>query len=127
MESNSMSLEFWPGTDVRRSTHNGFTLGLTGGRPGAVTEALKPHPKARANPGKGVKRAIEQLTLDGESIRVFSSIADAARSAEIPDANIVRVATGVRKTAGGFRWRYPDPAKDILRDRHIGAYSKAAA
>jgi hypothetical protein len=117
-----MSLDYWPGTTTRRSTDNGFLMGLTGG------EAQKPHPKARANPGKGgAKRPIEQLTLDGELIRVFPSICDAARAVGIPDPNIVRVATGVRKTAGGFRWRYPDPAKDILRDRHIGAYSKAAA
>jgi hypothetical protein len=121
-----MSLEFWPGTDVRRSTDNGFLMGLTGGRPGDVTEALKPSPKARANPGKGgAKRPIEQLTLDGELIRVFPSICDASRAVGVPDPSIVRVATGVRKTAGGFRWRYPDPAQDILRDRHIGAYSKA--
>jgi hypothetical protein len=30
MESNSMSLDFWPGTEIRRSTHNGFTTGLSG-------------------------------------------------------------------------------------------------
>lgn len=25
-----MSLDFWPGTEIRRSTHNGFSMGLSG-------------------------------------------------------------------------------------------------
>jgi hypothetical protein len=110
MESNSMSLDFWPGTEIRRSTHNGFTMGLTGERSGQFLKALKPSPKARANPGKrGVPmRPIEQLTLDGALVRLYPSIADAARAMGVPDTSIARVACGTRKTTRGYRWRYAE-------------------
>ena len=105
-----MSLDFWPGTEIRRSTHNGFTMGLSGDQ---FAETFKPSPKARTNPGgRGIKRPIDQLTPAGEFVRQFPSISDAARSVGAPDPNIVRAASGRRKTAGGYRWRYSEPTKE---------------
>jgi hypothetical protein len=102
-----MSLDFWPGTDIRRSTHNGFTMGLTGER-GEIRAAVKPSPKARTNPGlgRGHMRPIQQRTREGALVREFPSISAAAKASRIPDSNIVRAASGLRNTAGGYVWRY---------------------
>lgn len=103
-----MSLDFWPGTGIRRSTHNGFTMGLSGDWSAEFIATLKPSPMARANPGNRgrAKRAVEQLTPAGEFVREFPSISEAAIAADVPCPNIVRVASGLRNTAGGYRWRY---------------------
>jgi hypothetical protein len=91
-----------------RSMYTGFTRGLSGDQ---FAETFKPSPKARTNPGgRGIKRPIDQLTRDGEFVRQFPSICEAARAVGAPDPNIVRAASGRRITAGGYRWRYAEEA-----------------
>jgi hypothetical protein len=102
MESNSMSLDFWPGTDIRRSTHNGFTMGLSGDQFAATVK-----PRAKVRTGKrGAKRPVYQLTREGEVVRQFPSLSEAAMASGAAIDNIIRAASGLRKTAGGFCWRY---------------------
>lgn len=76
--------------------------------PSETIASFQPSPKARANPGEHsrAKRPVEQLTSDGEFVRRFPSISEAAVASCTPGPNIVRAATGARKTAGGYRWRY---------------------
>ncbi|MGJ7512368.1 hypothetical protein [Variovorax sp. GT1P44] len=106
-----MSLDFWPGTNIRRSTHNGFTMGLSADR-SDIADLLRSRPEdAREYPGRpGVPMPVDQLTKDGEFVHHFSSITAGAMATGATDANIARVARGIRKTAGGFRWRYATPS-----------------
>jgi len=76
--------------------------------------------------GRTPKKPIDQLTPDGILIRTFPSIRAASNEMGIPDSSITRVAQGLRKTSGGFQWRYVTQEDQILRARHGGAYSKAA-
>jgi hypothetical protein len=96
-----MSLDFWPGTEIRRSTHNGFTMGLSGDQ---FSETFKPRAKART--GKRGAKAVYQLTREGAVVRQFPSLSEAAMSSGAAIDNIIRAASGLRKTAGGFCWRY---------------------
>lgn len=49
---------------------------------------------------------IEQQDLMGNPIRVFMSMHDAGRETQTAWQNISKVCNGLRKTAGGFRWRF---------------------
>lgn len=109
-------------------------------QPSETADAIAPSKKARPNsrhvltlvPG-GIngsqKRAVEQLTSDGEVVRWFQSISHAAREMGVSYTSIKRAITGRTKKCCGHPWRYAkratDPAGDILRDRFGGAYSKA--
>jgi hypothetical protein len=90
-----------------------------------LADAIKPSPVVRTGK-RGAKRPVYQLTRDGEVIRQFPSLSEAAMATGAAIDNIMRAATGLRKSAGGFGWRYANPAGEILRDRHGGAYSKAS-
>lgn len=109
-------------------------------QPSEAVEALKPSPKARSNSRnvltllpEGInsarKRPVEQLTTDGEVVRWFESISHAAREMGVTTSSVQRAITGRTKTCSGHAWRYAkkavDPAKEILRARFGGAYSKA--
>lgn len=77
-------------------------------------------------PGRGVKRPVEQLTLEGVFIRQFPSLREAGESIGQHDSNIHRVLTGIRKSCGGYRWRYVSREEQVLSTApHGGAYSKA--
>lgn len=63
---------------------------------------------------KGTKRkAVEMLSLEGELLEVFDSPIDAELKHGIARQNISKVATGVRKSAGGFMWRYVEGSETI--------------
>lgn len=52
------------------------------------------------------KRAVIQLTKEGEFVRGFESMADAERFLNLPRASIRNVLNGRQKTTGGFCWKY---------------------
>ena len=41
----------------------------------------------------------------------YMSASEASQSTNIPDGNIRRCCKGIRKTAGGYIWRYADEVK----------------
>lgn len=49
--------------------------------------------------------SVEQLSKDGELIRVWDSMTEAERETGIHHNNISKCCSGERKTAGGFIWR----------------------
>lgn len=51
-------------------------------------------------------RKVFKYDLDGNYLRSFDSMVEAAASIGINSSNISTVASGKRKTAGGFIWRY---------------------
>ncbi len=55
-----------------------------------------------------VCRKINQLSLSGEYIKTFNSIAEAAREVNKGCSTIHSVLTKKSKTAGGFKWEYDD-------------------
>ena len=63
--------------------------------------------KASAAKAPG-KRAVFQLDKEGNVIKEFSSIVDAAREVGVDPKGIRDTAKGVRKTAGGYRWMYKE-------------------
>ena len=52
------------------------------------------------------QRKVTQLTPNGKVLQVFESCEDAYRKTGVCSSNISRCANGVRKTAGGYVWRY---------------------
>ena len=50
------------------------------------------------------KRPLIQLTLDGEVVAEYLSIAHASRTLNISRRSISCAITGAQKTAGGYRW-----------------------
>ncbi len=61
-------------------------------------------PVTKVKRGSAVK--VEQLTMEGAPIKIWTCISDAARSLNISDSHISSVCKGKRKSTGGFRWRY---------------------
>ena len=58
------------------------------------------------HPEKKKVRAVVQLSKTGEDIKVWSSLAEAARQIGTSPQNISAVCNGRRRTAGGYIWRY---------------------
>lgn len=54
----------------------------------------------------GKVKAIKQFTLQGEYIKTFDSINEAARITNIPATNICAVCKGKRSKTGGYKWSY---------------------
>ena len=54
--------------------------------------------------GKGIM-PVEQLTKDGELIKIWGSIKEAAKALNICAGDISRAASVKRHTAGGYKWR----------------------
>jgi len=50
------------------------------------------------------RHPISQFTLGGKLVKKYSSILEAHRITGFSDGNISQVVSGVRKTAGGFKW-----------------------
>ena len=50
------------------------------------------------------KRPLIQMTLDGEPVAEFISIAHASRALNISRRSISCAMTGAQKTAGGYKW-----------------------
>ena len=59
-----------------------------------------------ANYGLEKRKAVEQLTVDGEVIATYPSMKEAGRKTGIRDGNISKCCNGTAKTAGGYIWRY---------------------
>lgn len=55
---------------------------------------------------KVIKKAVRQLSLTGNEIKVFSMIREAARATGINESQIIRVCKGQNNTAGGYKWEY---------------------
>ena len=51
-------------------------------------------------------KPIEQLTMDGELIKEWSSGSEAHRVLRINQNSIIAVMKGKREEAGGYKWRY---------------------
>lgn len=49
-----------------------------------------------------------QYNKDGSEIASFDSYSQASQETGIPHANIWKVANGLRKSAGGFKWKYKE-------------------
>ena len=56
------------------------------------------------NPNYGKGKPIIQLTLDGEVINKYNSVAEATRCTGISSQSIYRCCYGKQKSAGGFKW-----------------------
>lgn len=59
-------------------------------------------------PLRNLQRSIIQYTLDGNPIREFASLAEAAAVTNISKSTISRVCNKKGHTAGGYRWGYKD-------------------
>ena len=55
-------------------------------------------------------RKVGKYTLDDQLIEIFESISLASKAIGINEGQIQRVCAGVRKTAGGFKWKYESEA-----------------
>jgi len=55
--------------------------------------------------GNKLVRGVSQYTLDGELVRSYATIAEAAKITGIHNTNISNVANGRVKSAGGYMWR----------------------
>lgn len=49
--------------------------------------------------------SVEQYDLNGNLLATFSSIIEAERATGVHNPNITKVIKGIRKTAGGFKWK----------------------
>lgn len=81
-----------------------------------ISSALKGRPMKKEIYDKGVAivkillaKPVIQLSLEGEFIREFPSIKEAARSLNIKsDRDIIRCCRGERKSRAGYKWIYKD-------------------
>jgi len=51
-------------------------------------------------------KKVLQLNLEGESMNIFNSVAEASRVTEINKTGIAKVCRGERKKSGGYIWKY---------------------
>ena len=52
------------------------------------------------------RKAVEQLTKDGQHVATFKGVKEAARATGADASVIVKVCKGRNETAGGYRWKY---------------------
>ena len=55
---------------------------------------------------KDSKRAVKQLSLEGELIKTWNSIMDAEREGEFNNQSVSDAASGRLQTYRGFKWEY---------------------
>lgn len=55
------------------------------------------------------RKPITQLTLDGQVVRVWDSRVEIEQQMNVSGGNITSCATGKRKSAYGYKWRYATP------------------
>ena len=75
----------------------------------AISDALKGIPKSEAHKkaiAEAQSKKIMQLTKSGEFIREWQSAREAERELGIAQTNICKCCNGIRKSAGGYVWRY---------------------
>lgn len=56
--------------------------------------------------GGNPARPVEQYTLDGEFVAKYQSTFQAQKATGVSSGNLSHVASGTRKTAGGFLWKW---------------------
>lgn len=56
-----------------------------------------------AKAAEAKSKAVKQLTLNGELIKIWKSAAEASKAL---NTQVYRAANGSRKTAGGYKWEY---------------------
>ena len=64
------------------------------------------------NSGPARSKRVQQLTLNGELVKVFDSTKQAATLLNIGQGNIALCAGGVRPTCNGFKWQYEVMERD---------------
>jgi len=55
---------------------------------------------------QSLRKAVEQLTMDGKHIAYFDGIIDASIKTGAPRELIGKVCHGRKKSAGGYRWKF---------------------
>ncbi len=66
----------------------------------------------------GYSRRIQQLDLDGNFIREFESVSEAARVVKGRQPNIVKAARSDQRLTGyGYRWKYSSKLHDSYKNR----------
>lgn len=60
--------------------------------------------------GKKKRMSVNKLSLDGEVLDTFPSMAEAGRVSQVDRKSIKHVCGGVLGTAGGFRWEFAESA-----------------
>lgn len=53
-----------------------------------------------------ISKRVFQYTLDGEYVKDYPSVSEGERQTGIKKENISRCCLGIRKTAGGYIWKY---------------------
>jgi len=66
----------------------------------------KAHADRRNGINNKVNVAVEQLDTDNTIINTFYSMTEASRCTEAHQSNIFKCCNGIRKTAGGYAWKY---------------------
>ncbi len=62
--------------------------------------------EAIEKPSRGRKRKVQQFGLDGELIREWNSIKEAANKIGVDSSNITRAAQGATSHCGNYVWKY---------------------
>jgi len=62
--------------------------------------------KGRMSINAPKQKKIVQYTLDGSPVKLWKSLSEAADALNIDRSQLSKVARGVLKTAGGYRWEY---------------------
>lgn len=75
--------------------------------PSVTIEEFKQH-KSISNINNKLSKPVIQLTLTGDYIAEWPSAAEAGRQYNSTSTNILRVCTGERQTAFGFKWKYKE-------------------
>lgn len=57
--------------------------------------------------------SIDQFNFSGEFIKTYPSLAIAQKETNVPYPNIVKVCKGLRKSAGGYIWKYSETSETI--------------
>lgn len=71
----------------------------------------KPFGKPIAKLVKGSTRSVQQFSIDGTPLTIFPTMTEAANASGTSVEEIGRAAIGIRKTAGGYIWKYVDEEK----------------
>lgn len=74
-----------------------------------ISEAKMGHevtPETRAKLSQYGRKKVVQLTPDGEYVKTFESMTEAAKSVDIPKSCIYSVCKGQRPTSRGYKWMY---------------------
>ena len=54
----------------------------------------------------GAGKPLIQYTMDGTYVKTWATLSEAVEATGIEQGNISRVCSGIRKQAGGYKWRY---------------------